>query len=417
MAIIGVDVLMKKFGGKEHFSVDNSSDLMESLIPLKGGVAMYDLVDSINQDRDIKNIFITSIFDDRNVIINRLKVRHGFDLSHKNAIYACYEMITKVVTNFLFSKKSASDISSESFLEVADDIWSSLGGASVLCNYDEFKRAFSSDDVLSLLKGLMRRSTDEDDCLPKEMFFACYNTSSKRVEYGLCSKKLNDIYYESPDIVEQELSCMSLFMYDLIRLIVQDGHMNDSLRNMPIEEVIKKIKTYFYGSISNNMSYYFDRKFGTTYNKGKVNTDLCSQVMSCLLRKSNEQINRLIKGVSLADLGSSSNGFFPQDGDSFLSIHAQFECDSTGGPKGIGHPILNRKKNINLGKLSEWYRSFYGDDNGVYSVIYEVNGEKFFIENPLFFMPASGYVKLRKMNSYDENSYNIGTTINYKVWR
>ena len=63
MAIIGVDVLMKKFGGKEHFSVDNSSDLMESLIPLKGGVAMYDLVDSINQDRDIKNIFITSIFD------------------------------------------------------------------------------------------------------------------------------------------------------------------------------------------------------------------------------------------------------------------------------------------------------------------------------------------------------------------
>lgn len=234
---------------------------------------------------------------------------------------------------------------------------------------------------------------------------------------GCVVKKLNDIYYESPDIVEQELSCMSLFMYDLIRLIVQDGHMNDSLRNMPIEEVIKKIKTYFYGSISNNMSYYFDRKFGTTYNKGKVNTDLCSQVMSCLLRKSNEQINSLIKGVSLADLGSSSNGFFPQDGDSFLSFHAQFECDSTGVPKGIGHPILNRKKNINLGKLSEWYRSFYGDDNGVYSVIYEVNGEKFFIENPLFFMPASGYVKLRKMNSYDENSYNIGTTINYKVWR
>ena len=222
------------------------------------------------------------------MIINRLKVRHGFDLSHKNALSACDEMITKVVTNFLFSKKSSSDISSESFLEVADDIWSSLGGASVLCNYDEFKRAFSSDDVLSLLKGLMRRSTDEDDCLPKEMFFACYNTSSKRVEYGLCSKKLNDIYYESPDIVEQELSCMSLFMYDLIRLIVQDGHMKDSLRNMPIEEVIKKIKTYFYGSISNNMSYYFDRKFGTTYNKGKVNTDLCSQVMSCLLRKSNE---------------------------------------------------------------------------------------------------------------------------------
>ena len=78
---------------------------------------------------------------------------------------------------------------------------------------------------------------------------------------------------------------------------------------------------------------------------------------------------------------------------------------------------MNRKKNINLEKLSEWYRSFYGDDNGVYSVIYELNGEKFFIENPLFFMPVSGYVKLSKMNSYDENLYNIGTTINYKVWR
>lgn len=417
MAIIGVDVLMKKFGGKEHFSVDNSSDLMESLIPLKGGVAMYNLVDSINQDRDIKNIFITSIFHERNMLINRLNLHHGFDYSDKKSIYAHDEMITKVITNSLFSEKSPSDVTPESFLEVADDIWSSLGGASVLCNYDEFKKAFSSYDILSLINGLMRNKADEHDCLPKEIFFACYSHSSNKVVYGLCSKEFNDIYYENPDVVEQELSCMSLFMYDLIRLIVQDGHMNDSLRNMPIEEVIKEIRTYFYGSISNNMSYYFDRKFGTTYNKGKVNTDLCSQVMSCLLRKSNEQINSLIKGVSLADLGSSSNGFFPKDGDSFLSFHAQFECDSTGVPKGIGHPILNRKKNINLGKLSEWYRSFYGDDNGVYSVIYEVNGEKFFIENPLFFMPASGYVKLRKMNSYDENSYNIGTTINYKVWR
>lgn len=101
------------------------------------------------------------------MIINRLKVRHGFDLSHKNALSACDEMITKVITNYLFSKRSSSDMDSKSFLDVADDIWSSLGGASVLCNYDDFKRAFSSNDVLMLLHGLIRKSTDEQDCLPK----------------------------------------------------------------------------------------------------------------------------------------------------------------------------------------------------------------------------------------------------------
>lgn len=416
MAIIGVDALIKELGSNDSLSVDNSSDLMEFLTPQKGGVAIYNLVDSINRDRDIKKIFISSIFDDRNVIINRLKVRHGFDLSHKNALSACDEMITKVITNYLFSKRSSSDMDSKSFLDVADDIWSSLGGASVLCNYDDFKRAFSSNDVLMLLHGLIRKSTDEQDCLPKEMFYACYNTSSKRIEYGLCSKELNNVYYENPDVAKQGLPCMSVFMYDLIRLIGAYGSMNDDLRDMPIEKVIEEIRRCFYGSFRDDMSYYFERKFGAIYD-GEVNTDLCSQIMSCLLRKSNEQINSLMEGVEMGDLCNSSNGFFPKDGDSLLSFHVQFECDSTGVPKKIGNPMLNRKKNINLEKLSEWYRSFYGDANGNYSVTYDVDGEEFFIENPLFLMPVLGYGKLRKMNSCDEDLYNVGITINYKVWR
>lgn len=54
MAIIGVDALIKELGSNDSLSVDNSSDLMEFLTPQKGGVAIYNLVDSINRDRDIK---------------------------------------------------------------------------------------------------------------------------------------------------------------------------------------------------------------------------------------------------------------------------------------------------------------------------------------------------------------------------
>ena len=45
---------MKELDGNASVSVDNSSDFTELLAPQKGRVAMYDLVDSINQDRDIK---------------------------------------------------------------------------------------------------------------------------------------------------------------------------------------------------------------------------------------------------------------------------------------------------------------------------------------------------------------------------
>lgn len=415
MAIIGVDALIKELGSNNSLSINNASDLMELLLPLKAGEAMSNLVSSMNQRENIEGIFITSIFHDRNMLINCLKLYHGFDFSDSKAIDAFDEMITKVITNSLFSKKSLSEATSESFLSVADDIWSSLGGASVLCNYDEFKRAFSSDAVLSLLEGLMRTSTEDHKMLSKEIFFACYNTSSKRVEYGLCSEGLTDIYYDNPD-VKQELSCMSLFMYDLIRLINRDGEMNDDLRNMSAEEVIEKIKTSFYNSFPNDMSYSLEPKFGTTYG-GKVNIDLCSQIMSCLFRKSNEQINSLIGDIHWAYLDDSTNGLFPERGDSFLSFHAQFECDSMGVPQKIGNPMLNRKKNINLEELSELYRSFYGDDNGDYLITYDVDGKKFFFGNPLFFMPVSGFVKLKKMKSYDDNLYNVGTTINYKVWR
>lgn len=415
MAIIGVDALIKELGSNDSLSINNASDLMELLIPLKSREAMPSLVRSINQRENIKGIFISSIFHDRVMLINCLKLYHGFDFSDSKAIDAFDEMITKVITNFLFNKKSPSDISPDFFLEIADDIWNSLGGASVLCNYDEFKRGFSSDDVLRLLEGLMRTSTEDHERLSKEMFYACYNTSSKRVEYGICSEELTDIYYYNPD-VKQELSCMSLFMYDLIRLINRDDGMNDDLRNMPAEEVIEKIKTSFYSSFTNDMSYSLERKFGTTYG-GKVNIDLCSQIMSCLFRKSNEQINSLIRDIHWAYLDDTTNGFFPKKGDSFLSFHAQFECDSMGVPQKIGNPSLNRKKNINLEELSELYRSFYGDDNGDYLITYDVDGKKFFFGNPLFFMPVSGFVKLKKMESYDENLYNVGTTINYKVWR
>lgn len=127
MAIIGVDALIKELGSNNSLSINNASDLMELLLPLKAGEVMPNLVSSINQRENIEGIFITSIFHDRNMLINCLKLYHGFDFSDSKAIDAFDEMITKVVTNSLFSKKSLSEATSESFLSVADDIWSSLG--------------------------------------------------------------------------------------------------------------------------------------------------------------------------------------------------------------------------------------------------------------------------------------------------
>lgn len=419
MAIIDVDVLMKKFSQSTHIYSGDESSVLTEISPIKQGIGNFigfanDVVEyairSILNEMILKGDVIPVPFlndaedmfdtcDNFKVFRRRLSVR----------IMSMYAISMSSSSDFKFDKKlienaimeSLTDISSALSVEITDELVSRLAETF----YDEF----DEDSLVSIFE-----RDDYDKSHLSDYFVDVVISSSGKDEPYLSILDLPSPYPMSPEFDYSQLDDAVMFM-DIVTFII--GRPDFDV----VHDIIDK-KTDVY-ELLNSMMEEYDEGDIPEIPKSKITDELISRLRTRTYDEINDAFfssDGIIQDVLAGEIAFSEY-MCPEMGDDGFALGA---LDITAKVSSNGHIEIDTPEESDyrmngadafVEKL-KLFRALFSDDNGEVSIVFESNHEQYIVKDVVRLSVALPDVYFDFYNSRldDEGNLYIEFTISLK---
>lgn len=425
MAIIGVDVLMKKFSQSTHIYSGDESSVLTAIPPIQEGIGNF-----IGFANDVVDGIIRSIL---NEIMLKGKVlplpfyeavETMFD-KHDNFMDFCRRLSIRLMGMYAISMSSSSDFkcdkeemesaisatltdtSSSLSVKVTDELVSRLA--------ESFCDGFDEDRLVSIFE---RNEYDE-------FFLSDYNvdvaiSSSGKGESALSILDLPSQYPMSPEFDYSQLDDAVMFM-DIVTFIIGRSIIGRSDSEEVVYDIIDK-KTDVY-ELLNAMMEEYDEGDIPEIPKSKITDELISRLRTRTYDEINDAFfspDGIIQYVLAGEIAFSEY-MCPEMGDDGFALGA---LDITAKVSSNGHIKIDTPEESDyrmngadafVEKL-KLFRALFSDDNGEVSIVFESNHEQYIVKDVVRLSVAlpDVYFDFYDSRIDDEGSLYIEFTISLK---
>lgn len=236
------------------------------------------------------------------------------------------------------------------------------------------------------------RQLDTDDIYGSSRFVVSYSADKPNVP-SLCKASLNRFDYDTV----RKLNNILIFMYELINIsesAERKGALSE-LREMGVEKVLSEINDRYFDFDSPDYdsdiedvflqeNLVVDPEVSAMFGKFFSRSD---EEISSIFSRIREHYKRLLgKDEFSKILNKASSVFYPGAGETIIEVNSKLKFDYRASVLNQGCASIPPGVDVihNFAPLYNLFSSFYGNDEGNYSITVDGEDGRFLFENPVF---------------------------------